>query len=67
MIKVPAKVKVQITEHLLANIRFTSGGLEAALLLLGRRQGAWLVQTEECVTLDLWVMSLSPTLGVEIT
>ena len=29
--------------------------------------GAWLAQSEECVTLDLGVMSLSPTLGAEIT
>ena len=28
--------------------------------------GAWLAQLEECVTLDLGVVSLSPTLGIEI-
>ena len=30
-------------------------------------QGAWLAQLVEHVTLDLGVVSLSPTLGVEIT
>ena len=30
-------------------------------------RGAWLAQWEEHVTLGLWVMSLSPTLGTEIT
>ena len=29
--------------------------------------GTWLAQLEECVTLDLGVVSSSPTLGVEIT
>ena len=29
--------------------------------------GAWLAQLEENVTLDLGIMSSSPTLGVEIT
>ena len=28
--------------------------------------GAWLAQSEEHATLDLWVMSSSPTLGAEI-
>ena len=28
---------------------------------------AWVAQLEECVTLDVRVISLSPTLGVEIT
>ena len=30
-------------------------------------QGAWLAQSEEHVTLDLMIVSLSPTLVVEIT
>ena len=30
-------------------------------------RGAWLAQSEEHVTLDLRVVSSSPTLGVEIT
>ena len=30
-------------------------------------RGTWLAQSVEHATLDLWVMSLSPTLGVEIT
>ena len=30
-------------------------------------RGTWLAQLEECVALDLRVVSLSPTLGVEIT
>jgi len=30
-------------------------------------RGAWLAQSEEHAILDLRVMSLSPTLGVEIT
>jgi len=29
--------------------------------------GTWLAQWVECMTLDLRVVSLSPTLGVEIT
>ena len=32
-----------------------------------RKQGAWLAQFVKCVTLDLGVVSLSPTLDVEIT
>ena len=31
------------------------------------RRGTWLAQLGEYVTLDLWVVSLSPTLGVELT
>ena len=34
---------------------------------MGRCQDAWLAQSEEHVTLDLGVMSLSPTLGIELT
>ena len=30
-------------------------------------RGSWLAQSEEHATLDLGVMGLSPTLGVEIT
>ena len=30
-------------------------------------RGAWLAQSEEHLTLDLWIVSSSPTLGVEIT
>ena len=29
--------------------------------------GPWLAQSGEHAALDLWVMSLSPTLGVELT
>lgn len=32
---------------------------------MNRVRGAWLAQSVECVTLDLRVVSLSPTLGVE--
>lgn len=32
-----------------------------------RLRGAWLAQSVEHATLDLGVMSLSPTLGVDIT
>ena len=35
--------------------------------VIRRTWGTWLAQSVECVTLDLGVMSLSPTLGVEIT
>ena len=30
-------------------------------------QGAWLSQSAEDVTLDLWVVSSSPMMGIEIT
>lgn len=29
--------------------------------------GPWLAQTEECVTVDLEIGSLSPIMGVEVT
>ena len=34
---------------------------------MGLPRDTWLAQSEEHVTLDLRLMSLSPTLGVEIT
>ena len=36
-------------------------------LIKKKKQGRWLVQSEEHVALDLRVMSLSPTWGTEIT
>lgn len=35
-------------------------------LKLRHSGGAWLTQSVACVTLDLWVMRPSPTLGVDI-
>jgi len=34
---------------------------------MGIRRGAWLAESIECATLDLGVVSLSPTLGVDLT
>ena len=41
-------------------------GREGLILKCGS-WGTWLAQSEDCVTLDLGVMSSSPMLGVEIT
>lgn len=30
-------------------------------------RGAWLAWWEECMTLNLWIVTLGPTLGVQIT
>ena len=38
-----------------------------AIIRKFNNRGAWLAQSEERVTLNLGVVSLSPTLGVEIT
>ena len=41
------------------------GHLQSILIDLSR--GTWLANPEECATLDLGVVSLSHTLGVEMT
>lgn len=54
-----------VQTHRTYNTKNVNCGLR--LLGKGRRGGAWLVHSVECVTLDLGIMSSNLMLGVEIT
>jgi len=43
------------------------GGGKKDIIKIHRKGDAWLVRSEEHATLDFRVVSLSPTLGAEIT
>ena len=47
--------------------RVRSGQIWIVWMIEREAQGAWLPRSEECVTLDLGVVSSSPTLNVEVT
>ena len=49
------------------HLDYLNGKWDNRKLSLGGSGGTWLVQLVECATLDLRVMSLSPTLGAEMT